>query len=723
MPSDIQPILDRVAAYLPKANLTRIEAAYQCAKAAHEGQLRFSGEPYITHPVAATERLLMLEPDEDSIVACLLHDVVEDTETDLETIQEQFGPEVARLCSGLEKLGKVRFQGAERQVENLRKMFVSMAVDLRVIFIKLADRLHNMETLGFVRPEKRERIARETLEVYAPIAARLGIYEFKSRLEDIAFQILYPAEYAKIAQAVSGTAETRKKFVETATAELAEKLQEAKVHAKVTGRTKHLYSIWKKMSEKGYASLDEIYDLFALRVLVHTPAECYTTLGVIHNSFTPLSNRFKDFIAVPKVNGYKSLHTTVLGIGRGLRTQPTEIQIRTYAMHADAERGAAAHWNYSEKKKSTVADEQKLKWVQGLVDLHDRLKDNKELVETLALDTFSDRIFVMTPKGDVKDLPDGATSVDFAYAVHTQVGHMMIGAKVNGKIAPLDRKLKNGDVIEILTRKDGKPNRFWLSFVKTEGARTKIKAYFNALDHEENVNAGKEILNKQLARLGKDKLDTEYAILKNYKGGNLNAKERESIIERIGNGSIAVGAVVRDLFPMSELTVKEVKYKPAAASAAVAKKGEIVIAGEVGLMYQLAKCCKPVEGVPITALTTTRRDGASIHRSDCKQLAKSNPERRLTARWGGEKECQLIPIVLAGENRVGMLRDIAAVIAESEINIADVALGRSEKHELTHTFTLEICDLGELALLIERIEQIPGIRSVTSMTAVKKAKK
>ena len=569
MDAALKKIVETVKGYLPHANFERIGKAYEFAKKAHTGQLRFSGEPYFSHPVAATFHLLTLQPDEDAIIACLLHDVIEDTTEDVKAVEKKFGGAVANLCLDMEKLGTVRYRGQERQIENLRKMFVAMARDLRVIFIKLSDRLHNMETLSYVRPDKQKRIAKETLEVYAPIAARLGLFEFKSRLEDLAFQTLEPEEFRKIEQAVAGTAGEREKFIERTKKKLKIILQKAGIDAEVTGRTKHFYSIWRKLKLKNYSSVNEIYDLFALRVLTKSTADCYAALGAIHNHFTPLSHRFKDFIAVPKPNGYQSLHTTVVGLNRN---SPTEIQIRTKEMHEAAERGAAAHFAYSEKKKSVKTEEEKLKWIRGLVELHEQMKDNTEFVVSLTSDVLENRIFVLTPKGDVFDLPTGATPVDFAFAIHTEVGNRCVGAKVNGKIAKLDTELKNGQVVEILTKKDAKPNRFWLSFTKTNSAKAKIRAFFSALGRNENIAIGKELINKKLARLGKPKLDADYSILRNYKKQDLSKCGRELLLERVGNGSVSSSAVVKSLFEFEELAVKKSRKKPIASLKISAKK-------------------------------------------------------------------------------------------------------------------------------------------------------
>ncbi len=700
----LKKIIETVKVYLPHANFARINEAYEFAKKAHAGQLRFSGEPYFNHPVAATFHLLALQPDEDAVIACLLHDVIEDTAEDVETVEKKFGSVVANLCIDLEKLGTVRYRGQERQIENLRKMFVAMARDLRVIFIKLADRLHNMETISHVRPDKQKRIAKETLEVYAPIAARLGLFEFKSRLEDLAFQALEPEEFRKIETAVTGTASGRKKFIEGVKKKLKTIFHKEGIEVKVEGRTKHFYSIWRKLKLKNYSSVAEIYDLFALRVLTKSTADCYAALGVIHNHFTPLSHRFKDFIAMPKPNGYQSLHTTVIGLNR---SAPTEIQIRTHEMHEAAERGAAAHFVYSEKKKSVKAEEEKLKWIRGLVELHEQMKDNAEFVASLTSDVLENRIFVLTPKGDVFDLPVGATPVDFAYAIHTEVGNRCVGAKVNGKIAKLDTKLANGQVVEILTKKDTKPNRFWLSFVRTSSAKAKIRTHFSALGRNANVAIGKELINKKLARLGKPKLDADYSILGNYKKQDLSKHERELLLERVGNGSVSSSAVVKSLFEFGELAIKKSRKKPIASLKISAKKDEVMIEGVSGISSQLAKCCNPKPGNEIIAVMGRR--GAMIHAKDCKQISRVAEERKLKAFFASDVKTKLVKIEVAGRNRVGLLRDIADVIATAEVNIADLSLKKSDKHEILHELTIEVEGVEELERLLGKLEEIEGI--------------
>jgi GTP diphosphokinase / guanosine-3',5'-bis(diphosphate) 3'-diphosphatase len=710
-------IINEAKKYLPNLNVDKFNEAFEFARAAHADQFRFSGEPYFIHPIAATKILLNLKSDQDTIIACLLHDVVEDTKIDLKTIEKKFGKTVARLCSGMEKLGTVQFSGKERQIENLRKMFVAMATDLRVIFIKLADRIHNLQTLKHLKPEKQKRIAYESLEIYAPIAARLGIYEFKSKLEDLSFQFIEPIEYQKIKYELTGTSKNREKFIQIAIKKLQQIFQQQKAlklqtfeEFEILGRTKHFYSIWRKIQLKKFNNVTEIYDLFALRVLTNTTADCYAALGIIHAAFTPLSRRFKDFIAAPKPNGYQSLHTTVMGL---IHEQPVEIQIRTRQMHAEAEFGAAAHWQYSEKKQSVIASSEKLHWIRGLLEIHKQLKDNTEFVQSLTRDVFEDRIFVLTPQGDIFDLPAGATPVDFAYTVHTEIGHRCAGAKVNGKIAPLDCRLKNGQVVEILTKKESKPNRFWLGFVKTNSASNKIKTFFASLDHSENFAAGKDLLNKKLVRLGKPPLDSEYSLLKNYKKQNLSKKKRGNLIERIGNGSVHSGAVLRDLFEFTELTEKR-EIKPVAILQSPNLDKEVIIEGVAGIATQLAKCCAPKLNDEVTAVLS--RAGAKIHKKNCQQIKRVATERKLTAYFASNAPVlQLVCIAVNGDNRVGFLRDIASVVAGLKINIADLSLKKSDKYTILHELTLEISDLEKLEKVLAQLEKIDGVREVRKL--------
>lgn len=703
---DLAEILAAIRKYDPKVKAERVRAAFEFGLSSHAEQKRFSGEPYFSHPIAVTKILLKLKPDEDTVITALLHDVVEDTPVELKVIEKNFGKQVAKMCQGLKKVGKVHLQGEERQIESLRKMFVAMAADLRVIFIKLADRLHNLQTLEYIRPDKQKRIARESLQIYAPIAARLGIYEFKAQIEDGAFRFLEPREFARLQQAIKGSAEVRKNLIRSAQQQLQNILSKQKFKVEISGRIKHFYSIWRKLLIKK-CELNEIYDLFALRVLTQSIADCYAVLGVIHAVFKPLSNRFKDFIAMPKPNGYQSLHTTVIGLIPG---QPVEVQIRTQEMHVAAEQGAAAHFQYAEKKRSVIPTSDKLKWVQNLLEMHEELRDNREFVESLTRDVFEDRIFVLTPRGDVFDLPTKATPVDFAYAVHTEVGHSCVGARVDGKIVALSSELQDGQVVEILTRKNAKPNRFWLGFVKTNAAMNKIKSFFASLDQSENLALGKALLNKKLVRLGAPPLNTNYSILKNYKNQRLTKAERDKLLEKVGRGSVRSSAVVRDLLELKELALPRPRSEVAAALGTSVKK-EILVEGVAGIATKLAKCCVPVPGQPIVAILS--RVGARIHRQDCRQIQRVAEDRKLKASFVGEEPpTRLVRVLIGGQNRVGLLRDIASIVAELAINIADLSLRRADKHTVLHELTLEISDLPKLDRLLGRLERIPGVTEV-----------
>ena len=638
MGDNVQSIIKAVKEYLPKLDSKRVEEAYFLAKKAHEGQVRYSGDPYITHLLATTELLLPLKPDEDTILAALLHDVPEDTHYTLGQIEKQFGKDVAGLVQGVGKLSLVRVQQGQAEVESWRKMFLAMAKDLRVIFIKLADRLHNMQTLEYVAKDKQQRIAEETLYVYAPIASRLGIYAMKGPLEDLCFKYLHPKEYEELRAQVEEHGRLDPKYIEKAQEILKAFLKEEDIEGEVSGRVKHLYSIYQKLKRKNANSIDNIYDLFALRVVLPEQqregreffGHCYTVLGAIHSTWTPMYGRFKDYIAVPKINGYRSLHTTIIG-KTVLKNHPVELQIRTRSMHREAEYGIASHWWYKDnipeslsfsrhdlqnilyerrllKRFHTLLDQhpdwrpqfekllfeksdfsenleqflakkggfskkemsdlqgvltnpaknEELKmfkhhvdWLYGLEKLQEELMETPDEgieIDRMNVNVFHDRIFVLTPHGDVKDLPKDATAVDFAYAIHSDVGDRCHQAKVNGSIARLDQPLQSGDVVEIITRKNPNPNRYWLSFVKTAQARTRIKAWFRTQDREKNIKTGRELINKELRRLSKPLLGPNCGLLKHYGGKNLPFSDRENIIELIGNGSMHVGTLIRNLF-------------------------------------------------------------------------------------------------------------------------------------------------------------------------------
>ncbi len=714
----INDIIKGAKEYLPHLNEKRVMEAYEFARMAHEGQKRNSGEPYIQHPLEVAKILITLHPDEDSIIAALLHDVLEDTEHTADEIKKKFGDTVLPLLTGLEKLGKVYYRGEERQIENLRKMFIAMAKDIRVILIKLADRTHNMRTLQFVPEHKRERIAQETLTVYAPIAGRLGIYKVKNELEDLCFQFLDPENYKRIAKEMQDMTKTQQDIIKVSTRILTQTLKKDGIQAEVEGRIKHFYSIFKKMKRKEKNYVADLYDVLALRLIVGSEAECYQALGIIHKHFTPLPRRFKDYIAVPKPNGYQSLHTTLVGLCPNINNQPIEVQIRTNEMDLVSKYGIAAHWQYKELKGRSIAvPEDKLSWVQGLVELHESLKSNTEFLESLNVDMFKDRIFVLTPKGDVFDLPVDATPVDFAYALHSDVGHRCKGAKANGQIVPLNYPLKNGQVVEILTSPKVEPNRYWLSFVVTSHAKQRIKHWFNSQDKGNLVKIGREMLNGQLKRYGEKPLDPSLSLLKVMDGQKLGIKEREYVLEKIGNGSMDVVTIAKKIIPEAK---RKTLVKAANNNSAVLvegvkfdKKDEVLITGEKGFKTQIASCCQPKPRNPIVGYTT-RGSGVTVHKQDCKMLKGLAKERLIKSSWASEKTHEFqATIVIERRSRIGLLRDVADVFASNHLPILELENMRHTGTDVGEMTILSSFDRPETMLFVmDQLKQIPGVFKV-----------
>ncbi len=749
----IETIIEKAKMYLPSMNEERVRKAYEFAKKAHEGQTRFSGEPYLIHPVNVAYLMLDYHPDEASIITALLHDVAEDTTYTIQDISKAFGAEVAMLCEGLMKLSKVRSRLNDPQVQNLRKLFLAMTNDIRVVMLKLCDRLHNMTTLDFVRPEKRIRIAQETLNIYAPIAARLGIYRLKMQLEDLCFMHLHPQIYAQIQEQLQKTVKWRERYIEEAKKILLDTLQSEGLHAEVDGRVKGLYSIYRKMQRKNKASVDDIFDVFAMRVTLpdiykygkEYTGHVYTTLGIIHSKFTPLANRFKDYVAVPKVNGYRSLHTTVVGLGPKTYTQPTEIQIRTNGMHQHAEYGIAAHWIYEEEGVIKAADynnqtffkrmledtdgiegehtmlHQQTEWLTDLQKIEQEIKGNQELLDNLKSDLFQDRIFVLTPRGDVKDLPAGATPIDFAYAVHSEVGNQCIGAKVNGTIVPIDYVLKNGEVVEIVTRKNARPSQSWLSFAKTTTARNRIRTWFRNLDSEGHVREGKQLLNAKLQQLGLPPLDITLSALKHYDGKNLSVKDREEILSEIGQGMMFASTVVRKLFPAEQL----LGSSKASASAqpyvtrhipteSVPEDGDkMLIGGSENVPYTFVNCCSPTKGDDLIGYITRGR-GVSVHKRSCAVVRNSELQRLIPVtkadQTGKTSERYSVHIIIEADDRMGLVRDIAAQFATNNINILHFFQDPPHLGRAVINFILEIQDVDQLERILSNLEKIPSVR-------------
>jgi len=700
-------LLDALRRHDPDVDVELVRRAFAYAVECHAGQRRMSGEPYVTHPIASALILAELGIDPTAIAAALLHDVPEDTEASLADIEERFGPEVARLVDGVTKLGKFSTLSREQQqAENIRKMFLAMAEDIRVVLIKLADRLHNMRTLAALPPEKQQRIARQTMEIYAPLAERLGIWQIKWELEDLAFKTLEPERYRELARLLDTRRKGRERYIERAIAVLRPKLEEAGIKAELQGRPKHLYSIWKKMLRKG-AEFGEIYDVYAIRVLVDEVRDCYAALGVVHALWRPIPGQFDDYIAVPKNNLYQSLHTAVIA----LDGKPLEIQIRTHQMHQVAEVGIAAHWRYKEATKSDREYDAKLAWLRQLMDWQREVSDAREFVEGIKLDIFQDQVFVFTPKGDIKDLPAGATPLDFAYRIHTDVGHRTIGAKVNNRLVPLDYRLKNGDIVEIVTTKgEHGPSRDWLTIVRTSHAREKIRQWFKRKDRDENIAHGREALERELRRLARTSLAAvgQERIAEVAKGYNFDALD--DFYAAVGYGAISAQQVVTRLGVLDDAQLSVPAVAPPAPPS---RTGGVRVKGVGDLLVRFARCCHPIPGDPIIGFIT-RGKGVTVHLRTCPTIVNEREVSRLIEVEWESAPAQTYPIAIRVEayDRPGLLHDITQVVAEAKVNIIAAAVNVTPEHTAVVTATLQVASVAQLARVMSRIEHIRDVLSV-----------
>ena len=711
----LEDLLDQIKKYINDPDLAIVEKAYEFAEEAHRGQFRYSGESFVEHPLGVALILAELELDIISIAAALLHDVVEDTEVTSETIKKEFGEEIALLVDGVTKLSRLKFQTREElQAENLRKMFIAMAEDIRVILIKLADRLHNMRTLKYLNKDKRIIKAQETLEIYAPLAHRLGISKVKWELEDLAFLFLEPEKYYEVARKVQANRAQRERDIQFALDLLKNRLKEVGLKAETYGRPKHLYSIYQKMKKKEI-EFEEVYDLTAVRIIVDTVRECYEVLGIVHELWKPIPGRFKDYIAMPKSNMYQSLHTTVIGP----KGDPLEIQIRTPEMHRTAEYGIAAHWRYKEGKTGDQAFEEKLSWLRQLLEWQKELQEPQEFMEALKIDLFEDEVFVFTPKGDVISLPKGATPVDFAFSIHTEIGYSCIGAKVNGQIKPLDYHLQNGDIVEIqTTRASTGPSRDWLNFVKTSKARSKIKYWFKMQARDEIIQRGKELIEKELRRRQIELKDTERQKEFERLAQKMGKNTAEEILEMIGYNQITPQQIVNRLKVVqerAELTEQPVfkeKRKPARRRST--DKG-VKVKGVDDLLVRLARCCNPVPGDEINGFITRGR-GVSIHRADCSNmqlLLETEKERIIPVEWDNrENEFYQVNLAIEAYNKKALLNDITSLMKEEQIEISSVE-ARTDKYNRAHIqLALELNNLQHMKEIMQKLDQIPGILSV-----------
>ncbi len=710
----VQDLVTKVQQYDPSLQGAWLERVYEVADRAHEGQRRASGESYIAHPLAVADILADLEMDSATIAAALLHDVVEDTVLTNEEVAEQFGAEIATLVDGVTKLTRIPYQSKEdAQVENLRKMFLAMARDIRVIIIKLADRLHNMRTLSSLPPAKQQAIARETIEIYAPIAHRLGIWRVKWDLEDLALRYLDPEAYREIAERVAKKRAEREDAVARVIDDLKADFEKVGLKADTTGRPKHFYSIHKKML-KG-RDFSTIYDLTAVRVIVDSVKDCYGALGVVHAMWKPLPGRFKDYIAMPKPNMYQSLHTTVVGPGG----DPLEVQIRTWEMHRTSEYGIAAHWRYKEGGKQDD-HEQKLTWLRSLLEWQNDMRDSRMFMENLKLDLFETQVFIFSPKGDVFSMPAAATPLDFAYQVHTDVGHHCVGAKVNGKIVPLEYQLKNGDIVEILTNKASRPSLDWLSIVRTGGAKHKIKQWFRKERKEENTLAGQEHVEQELSR-AQLRPDLARGDVIEKVAKKLNYNSVTDLFAAIGFGDVTAATVVTRLREESKTdNVVEIAAlpRPATTRRIARNSSGIRIAGVDDVLVRLSKCCSPVPGDPIMGFVTIGR-GVSVHRADCPNTAYMNaaPERILEAEWLTKSALtHAVDIEIEANDRSGLLQDVLGIAAELKTQISSVNARAKRDKSAIISITAQISDLEHLHTLLRKLSHIKEVRNVWRVT-------
>lgn len=721
-----EELLVKVQKYHPSDDLSLIQKAYEVAARLHKDQVRKSGEPYIIHPLCAAHILADLEMDKETIAAGLLHDVVEDTVMTKDEVEKEFGKEVALLVDGVTKLTRLSYDTdkIEVQAENLRKMFLAMAKDIRVIIIKLADRLHNMRTLKYMRPEKQKEIAKETMDIYAPLAQRLGISKIKIELDDLSLKYLKPDVYYDLVEKVSLRKSVREEYVQSLASEVSRHIEEAGIHAEVDGRVKHFFSIYRKMVNQE-KTIDQIYDLFAIRIIVESVKDCYAALGVIHEMYKPIPGRFKDYIAMPKPNMYQSLHTTLIGSNG----TPFEIQIRTYEMHRVAEFGIAAHWKYKEAsngKNPTLQEEEKLSWLRQILEWQRDMSDNKEFMSLLKsdLDLFGDTVFCFTPTGEVKNLKNGSTPIDFAYSIHSAVGNRMIGARVNGKLVPIDYEIQNGDRIEVLTSQNSKgPSRDWLNIVKSTQAKNKINQWFKSELKDENIIRGKELLESYCKAKSVDmaivnKPEYREKILAKY-----GFKDWESLLSSLGHGGLKEGQIINRMVDMynrenakniTDTDVIEAINDKAGTAYVPKSKNGIVVKGIHDVAVRFSKCCSPVPGDEIVGYVTRGR-GVSIHRTDCINMIHLNEIERarlIDADWENTEEAgglYLAEINIYTHNRRGVLVDVSRAFTERDVDLITVHTKVSKSGIATISLSFEVKGKNELASLIEKLRQVESV--------------
>lgn len=713
----IQEILDKVAANNQNADLELIQRAYVFAATAHAGQTRLSGEPYLSHPLAVADTLAEMGFDEPTVAAGLLHDTVEDTKATIEEMDENFGEEVADIVDGVTKISMIPFENKEEaQAENIRKMILAMSHDMRVLMVKLADRRHNMCTLDFQKAHKQKRIAQETMDIYAPLANRLGLYRLKRDLEDLSFKYLRPDIYNQIDHWLDKHQVVEKQIISKVVSLIEDLLASNGINGQVYGRIKHKYSIYKKMQSQSL-SLDEMHDIMAFRVLVKDIKDCYAALGLVHSQWRPVHGRFKDYISMPKANGYQSLHTTVIG-PEGERI---EIQIRTQDMHRQAEHGIAAHWLYKEKGRVNTKDLEQFSWLREIFERQGDEADSREFMHSLKMDLFKDEVYVYTPAGDVKELPEGATPLDFAFLIHTKVGQHCAGAKINGRLMPLSTELKNGDVVEIVTDASRNPNRDWLKLVKTAKARSRIQRYLRTEERAHAVSLGRDMLEKEGRKVslnvGKSLKDGHLALV----AQEMNFESVDELIAAVGYAHLTPRKVLNRLYAVLH---PEEAAAPAPAAPSVKESKEVAdrktegvgISGVDGVLMRFAKCCNPVPGDPIIGYIS-RGMGVSVHRADCPNVTNMEPERLISVHWdGAEEKPYEAGIFIIARNEHGVLAEVAQVLARNNVNITGLNMDNLVDGRAKLRFTVEVRDATQLYELIEAIRALPVILEVVRDT-------
>lgn len=713
----IQEILDKVAAGNQSADLELIQRAYVFAATAHAGQTRLSGEPYLSHPLAVAATLADMGFDEPTVAAGLLHDTVEDTRATIEEIDENFGEEVADIVDGVTKISMIPFENKEEaQAENIRKMILAMSHDMRVLMVKLADRLHNMRTLDFQKAHKQKRIAQETMDIYAPLANRLGLYLLKRDLEDLSFKYLRPDVFNQIDHWLDKHQVVEKHIIDKVVGLIRDLLASNRIQGQVYGRIKHKYSIYKKMQSQSL-TLDEMHDIMAFRVLVKDIKDCYAVLGLVHSQWRPVHGRFKDYISMPKANGYQSLHTTVIG-PEGERI---EIQIRTEDMHRQAEHGVAAHWLYKEKGRVNSKDLEQFSWLREIFERQGDETDSREFMHALKMDLFKDEVYVYTPAGDVKELPEGATPLDFAFLIHTKVGHHCAGAKVNGRLMPLSTELKNGDIVEIVTDPSRNPNRDWLKLVKTARARSRIQRYLRTEERARAVSLGRDMLEKEGRKVS---LNVARALKEGHLAlvaQEMNFESVDELIAAVGYAHLTPRKVLNRLYAVLHPN-EAAPAAPAAPSVkesreeAVRKTEGVGISGVDGVLMRFAKCCNPVPGDPIIGYIS-RGMGVSVHCADCPNVANMEPERLISVHWdGAEEQPYEAGIFIIAQNVRGVLAEVAQVLSQNDVNITGLSMDTLVDRRAKLRFTVEVRDATQLYQLIEAIRALPSILEVVRDT-------